>query len=197
MQMLSKVMRLDLQYSCEQSHHYQRQTCYLAPFADEAAEHLAKRLLSYLVLFELHPELCRHDHAGKKPDLYLQDQHQHFLLWCQVDMPNEKQLQRASHQSKQVLLVSADEDLPKLRQLSKGLTNVQFLPLLPSQLALCCQMFKGHMQWSVWRDECQLLITDGQQQLEINLTEAVCRETSGMTFAFTSPLALQYNPPRF
>lgn len=112
MQMLSKVIRLDLQYSCQQSHHYQRQTCYLAPFAHEAAEHLAKRLLGYLTLFELQPELSRYDHAGKKPDLYLQDHQQHFLLWCQVDVPNEKQLQRAAHQSEQVLLVSTDAELP-------------------------------------------------------------------------------------
>ncbi len=177
MQMLSKVIRLDLQYSCQQSHHYQRQTCYLAPFAHEAAEHLAKRLLGYLTLFELQPELSRYDHAGKKPDLYLQDHQQHFLLWCQVDVPNEKQLQRAAHQSEQVLLVSTDAELPKLRQLSKGLRNVQFLPLSEQQLARCCQMFKGHMQWSVWRDECQLLITDGQQQLELQLAESVCRKT--------------------
>ena len=59
MQVLSKVIRLDLQYSSQQSHLYQRQTCYLAPFYHEEALHFAKRILAYLSLFELKPELAK------------------------------------------------------------------------------------------------------------------------------------------
>ena len=57
MQILTKVIRLDLQYSSQQAHLFFRQTCYLAPFQHEEALHFAKRILAYLSLFELHQEL--------------------------------------------------------------------------------------------------------------------------------------------
>jgi uncharacterized protein YaeQ len=189
MQMLSKVIKLDLHYSSEQSHLYQRQTCYLAPFPDESAEHLAKRLLCYLTLFELQPQWARQAHSGKKPDLYLHDQQQHFLLWCQVDLPNEKGLLRASHQSDHVVLVGDEAEFPKVKALCKGLTNVSFLAFTTLQIETCCQMFKGHMQLSMWRDECQLLITDGQQQLELSLNEAICHGRLGLSHASPSMAA--------
>lgn len=171
MQMLSKVIKLELQYSCQQNHIYQRQICYLAPYPAESAEHLAKRLLSYLLLFELQPQWLRQPHSCKKPDLFLQDQQQHYLLWCQVDIPNEKQLQRAAHQSVRVLLVPDAAELPKIKQLSKGLNNVSVMPLNAQQIDSCCQMLKGHMALSMWREEQQLLITDGRHVLELELTD--------------------------
>jgi uncharacterized protein YaeQ len=173
MQMVSKVMRLELQYSCQQSHYYQRQTCYLAPFPDETAEHLAKRLLSYLILFELQPQWTRQPHSGKKPDLYLQDQQQHFLLWCQVDLPSEKQLHKAAHQSTQVVLVPEMAELQKVKLISKGLSNVSFLTLDAAQIDSCCRMFKGHMALSLWREDRQLLITDGKLMLELDLNDSL------------------------
>ncbi len=183
MQMLSKVIKLDLQYSCEQSHRYQRQTCYLAPFPAESAEHVAKRLLCYLALFELQPDWARQPSAGKKPDLYLQDQQQHFSLWCQVDLPTAKGLLRASHQADQVVLVGDEAEFPKVKALCKGLANVSFFAITAAQIEICCQMFKGHMQLSMWRDECQLLITDGQLQLELSLNEVICHRCLGLSKA--------------
>ncbi|MBU2178672.1 MAG: YaeQ family protein [Gammaproteobacteria bacterium] len=167
MQVLSKVIRLDLQYSSQQSHLYQRQTCYLAPFYHEEALHFAKRILAYLSLFELQPELAKQDPLGKQPDLFLRDFDQHFRLWCQVDLPNDKQLLRASHQSDQVLLVPDSADFHRAQLMIKGLSNVRLFELTSEQLNEFCSMLKGHMQLSIWREDNVLIITDGQQQLEL------------------------------
>lgn len=169
MQVLTKVIRLDLQYSSQQSHLYQRQTCYLAPFAHEEAPHFAKRILAYLSLFELQPELAKQDPVGKQPDLFLRDQHQHFQLWCQVDLPTEKQLLRASHQADQVLLVPDCDEVRRAQLLIKGLANVRLFCLSSAQLSDFCSMLKGHMQLAIWREEGVLIVTDGQQQLEIQV----------------------------
>lgn len=167
MRMQSKVIRLDLNYSSEQSHQYLKETCYLAPFPDEDASHFAKRMLAYLSLYELHPILAKQPPTGRQPDLYLQDQQQHFLLWCQVDLPSEKQLQRASHQAEQVLLVTDTAEHNKAKALIRGLANVQLFSLDTLQLEDFCKMLRGHMHLSVWREQEQLNITDGQQQIQM------------------------------
>ncbi|WP_306521251.1 YaeQ family protein [Rheinheimera sp.] len=169
MRMQSKVIRLDLSYNSEQSHQYLKETCYLAPFQDEDASHFAKRILTYLSLYELHPVLAKQQPSGRQPDLYLQDQQQHFLLWCQVDLPSEKQLQRASHQAEQVLLVTDSADQAKAKALIRGLPNVVLSTLGAEQLEEFCKMLRGHMQLSVWREQDLLVITDGQQQLEMQV----------------------------
>lgn len=178
MQVLSKVIRLDLQYSSQQSHLYQRQTCYLAPFAHEEASHFAKRILAYLSLFELQPQLAKQDPFGKQPDLFLRDHNQHFQLWCQVDLPNEKQLLRASHQSDQVLLVPDCDDYRRAQLLIKGLLNVRLFCLSAEQLTEFCGMLKGHMQLAVWRDDNSLIVTDGQHQLEIQVAPLATAQQS-------------------
>ena len=169
MQVLSKVIRLDLQYSSQQSHLYQRQTCYLAPFAHEEASHFAKRILAYLSLFELQPQLAKQDPFGKQPDLFLRDHNQHFQLWCQVDLPNEKQLLRASHQADHVLLLPDSGEVRRAQLMIKGLPNVQLFCLSDEQLNEFCSMLKGHMQLAVWREDEQLVVTDGEHQLDIQV----------------------------
>ena len=169
MQVMTKVIRLDLQYSSQQSHLYQRQTCYLAPFQHEEALHFAKRILAYLSLYELQPQLAKQDPFGKQPDLFLRDFDQHFQLWCQVDLPSEKQLQRASHQADQVLLITDPNDVVKAKALVRGYPNVYLSLLSTEQLDEFCKMLSGHMQLSVWREQEQLMITNGQLQLELQV----------------------------
>ena len=173
MQLLSKVIRLDLQYSSLQSHIFERQICYLAPFQQEEALHFSKRILAYLCLFEWHPQVVTQNLVGKFPDLYLRDEQQHFQLWCQVDLPKQKHLQRASHQADQVLLVLDSQEQKRAQMLSKGLTNVRFFYLSQQQLNDFCDMLKGHMSLSVWREDHQLMMTDGEHQLEIQLAPFV------------------------
>jgi len=185
MQVLSKVIRLDLQYSSQQSHLYQQQTCYLAPFAQEEAIHFAKRILAYLALFELHPQLAKQDPVGKQPDLFLRDVDQHFQLWCQVDLPNEKQLMRAAHQADLVLLIPDCHELHRAQMMIKGLANVRLFCLNDEQLTEFCNMFKGHMQLAVWRDDRQLMVTDGHNHLEMQVapvTEILSCGEKGRTF---------------
>jgi uncharacterized protein YaeQ len=170
MQLTTKVIRLDLQYSSLQTHKFLKQTCYLAPFQEEEALHFAKRMLAYLSLFELQPQLAKQDPAGKQPDLFLRDQHQHFQLWCQVDLPSEKQLLKASHQADYVVLLPDDDEMHRAQMMIKGLKNVRLFSLATEQLYECCDMLKGHMQLSVWRDDDQMIVTDGTHQMDIQLT---------------------------
>lgn len=183
MQILTKVIRLDLQYSSQQAHLFQRQTCYLSPFQHEEAFHFAKRILAYLSLFECHPQFAKQDPSGKLPDLFLRDQNQHFQLWCQVDLPSEKQLLRASHQADQVLLLPDPADMRRAHLMIKGLANVRLFFLSHEQLEAFCQMLKGHMQLAVWREDDQLIVTDGQHQMEIQVAPLT---NSGITHGNTS-----------
>ncbi len=115
MQVVSKVIRLDLNYASEVSHLYQKRTCYIAPYKTELAEHFARRLLAYLSLFEFSPQLSKTEGAGKTPDLYVSDATDHIKLWCNVDLLSEKHMQRASHQADQVVLFLDETDQKKLK----------------------------------------------------------------------------------
>ncbi|WP_337843213.1 YaeQ family protein [Rheinheimera sp.] len=168
MQLATKVVRLDLNYSSEQSHYYRKTTCYLAPFRDESAEHFARRMLAYLSLFELSPEIARQDGRGKSPDLFVEDQYSQLQLWCAVDALDEKLVQRASHQAKHVLLMLDELDYRKTKgAYRQHFPNLSCTVLAHELLLAFCDMLKGHMHLDVWREGELLLITDGQHSLEL------------------------------
>ncbi|MDF3127222.1 YaeQ family protein [Rheinheimera sp. 1928-s] len=171
MQVISKVIRLDLNYASEASHFYQKRTCYIAPYKTELAEHFARRILAYLSYFESSPQLAKIESAGKTPDLYVSDAAEHIKLWCNVDLLSEKHMQRASHQADQVVLFLDETQQKKVKsQYKQHFSNVQFHALSHQQLLDFCCMLKGHMQLDLWREDDKLLITDGEQTFELALS---------------------------
>lgn len=170
MQVVSKVIRLDLNYASEVSHVYQKRTCYIAPYKTELAEHFARRLLAYLSFFESSPQLAKTEGAGKTPDLYVSDAADHIKLWCNVDLLSEKHMQRASHQADQVVLFLDETQKEKVKsQYKQHFRNVHFHTLSHQQLLDFCSMLKGHMQLDLWREDDKLLITDGEHTFELAL----------------------------
>jgi uncharacterized protein YaeQ len=168
MQVVSKVIRLDLNYSSEISHVYQKRTCYIAPYKTELAEHFARRLLAYLSFFESTPQLAKTEGTGKTPDLYVSDVAEHIKLWCNVDLLSEKHMQRASHQADQVVLFLDETQQKKVKnQYKQHFRNVQFHTLSHQQQLDFCNMIKGHMQLDLWREDDTLLITDGEHSFEL------------------------------
>ncbi len=168
MQMASKVIKLDLDYSCDASHAYQQQRHYVSPWQGESAEHFAKRLLAYLSLYEQHPNFAKQGSNGKLPDLYVQDNQQHFALWCQLELLSEKRLQRAAHLADLLVLVLDELETDKATHLPHP-PNQRIFTLTQHQLHECCLMLKNHMQLSVWREEPLLSVTDGEHLLQLNL----------------------------
>jgi uncharacterized protein YaeQ len=169
MQMASKVIKLDLQYSCDASHAYLQQRHYVSPWQGESAEHFAKRLLVYLSLYEQQPGFAKDDSGGKAPDLFIQDQQQHFQLWCQLELVAEKRRLRASHLADQLLLVLDEQETSKAQH-DDWPANQRIFTLTSAQLAEFCQMLKSHMKLSVWREDPLLSITDGEHVLQLNLS---------------------------
>lgn len=166
MQLQLKVLKLELFYNSATTRIFQHDTRYLSPFPAESAEHFSRRLLALLCLYELHPALAAQQAKG--PDLYVLDQHQHYQLWCQVDAPNDKLLQKATHQSDQVLLMLDTQSRTRFLGSHRHQANLQVCEIPDETVAQCLNMLKAGMQWSVWRDELLLHITDGEQVMELN-----------------------------
>lgn len=164
MQLAMKVVRLELFYNHAASQRFLHEIRYLSPFFAEEVEHFCLRLLSLLSLYEFAPALAVN--AGKGPDLFVKDEHSHYRLWCQVAVPNDKQLQRACHQSDQVLLMLSEYEQKKYLQGHKQSANLQICGISADTLTDFARMLKANMQLSVWRDDDTLQITDGQQLLE-------------------------------
>lgn len=169
MQMAARVIRLDVEYSCDASHAYRQQRHYVSPWQGESAEHFAKRLLTYLSLYEQHPSFANDDSGGKVPDLYIEDDQQHLQLWCQLQLMPEKRLLRASHLADRLLLVLDEKETDKARH-GAVVVNQLIYTLSSAQLAEFCLMLKSHMTLSVWREDPLLLITDGEHLLQLNLS---------------------------
>lgn len=167
MQMQLKVLKLDLFYNSASTGIFWHELRYLSPFAGEAADHFCRRLLSYVLLYELHPTLALQPIKG--PDLYLQDDNHHYQLWCQVDPPSDKQLQKACHQSDQVVLMLQAKAEQRFSSNHRRLPNVQVCSLSDETIDQCQMMLKAGMQWNVWREELQLQVTDGEFLLELTL----------------------------
>ena len=172
MHMAAKVIKLDLDYSCDASHAYQQQRHYVSPWQGESTEHFAKRLLAYLSLYEHHPSFAKAESYGKLPDLYIQDSQQHFALWCQLELLPEKRLQRASHLADQLVLVLDEQQTDKAKHQAQP-ANQRIFTLNQAQLDDFCRMLKGHMQLSVWREEPVLSVTDGEHMLQLDLNPLI------------------------
>ncbi|WP_318966626.1 YaeQ family protein [Arsukibacterium sp.] len=168
MLMSAKVVKLELNYNCEIHKWFRQQTHYIAPFQQESAEHFARRLLAYLTLYELSPTLNQRPGIGKMPDLYLQDQQQHFTLWGVVDPLTDKSLRRALHQADQVVLFLTEQQASKTSNLPAD-ANADCYQFSSADLARLIVMLKPHMQLSVWREQDKLSLTDGTQVLDIAL----------------------------
>jgi len=168
MQMASKVITLDVSYSCDASHMYQQQRHYISPWPGETAEHFAKRLLAYLSLYEQQPNFAKDGSGGKSPDIYIEDPQHHVQLWCQLELLPEKRLLRASHLADELLLVLDETETDKARL--STVANQRIFTLSSEQLAEFSLMLKSHMKLSVWREDPQLSITDGEHLLQLNLT---------------------------
>ena len=171
MQLAMKVVRLELFYNHAASQRFLHEIRYLSPFFAEEVEHFCLRLLSLLSLYEYEPALAVS--AGKGPDLFVKDEHSHYRLWCQVALPNDKQLQRACHQSDQVLLMLSQADQQRYLQGHKQSANLHIYGVSADTLNDFSLMLKANMQLSVWRDEETLQITDGHQVLEFTAPQ-VC-----------------------
>ena len=166
MQVTPKVVRLDLQYNAEQTHQYLRETIYLGPYPNEESEHFVKRLLILVTLYEAHPIMATlPTHRG--PDFYLVDENQHYKLWGELSLPNEKQLLSASRRSAHVLLICDDHDLKRAESLTRGRINVEIISFNAEVVQQFQNMIKPNMHLAVWREQNNLTITDGVQALEI------------------------------
>lgn len=174
MLMSSKVITLDLNYSCAQHHHFEQQRHYLSPYPDEEAEHFARRLLAWLSLYENKPVMPPLHRAGKDPDVFVQDEQQHFTLWATVDLLDEKRFRRACHISDQVMLFLSSVEQARLDALPYSVNSSCCL-FEPQQLALLCSMLKSHMSLNVWREDDSMQLTDGEHYLEFNLNS--CSKT--------------------
>lgn len=168
MLMNAKVIKLDLNYSCAEHHHFAQQRHYLSPYPEEPAEHFARRVLAWLSLYEQKVEMAPQHRRGKDPDLYVQDEQQHFQLWASVDLLEEKYLRRACHLSEQVLLFLSPEEQQQFQQ-GHYQRKASCCVVQPEQLLQLCDMFKPHMELSVWREEDSILLTDGDQHLELSV----------------------------
>lgn len=172
MQLQLKFVRLDLTYSDEATRFYQAQRLYFSPQHAETVEHFVRRLLSVLLLFPQHPQLNTAV-SSKGPDVFVADPAQHLQIWCQVDLPPPKLLQRACHQADEVWLILNDHDTAQWqhsRRLALSLQRkIHLLTIPQQQIGQACDMIKPHMQLSVWREPDQLWLTDGDDLLALPL----------------------------
>ncbi len=168
MQIVSKLITLDLDYSHPDSHAYQQQRYYVSPWQGESAQHFAKRLLMFLSLYEQHPGFAVTQSHGKTPDIFVKDTQQQVAIWCQLEPIAAKRLQRASHLAAQVLLVLDEQEAAQCPVMT--VANQRTFVLHQSQLDAFCLMLKSHMRLSVFREDPLLQITDGQHVMQLNLT---------------------------
>ncbi|MEE2000590.1 YaeQ family protein [Alkalimonas sp. MEB108] len=168
MLMNAKVIKLDLNYSCAEHHHFAQQRHYLAPYPEEPAEHFARRVLAWLHLYESKPVMAGLHRTGKDPDVFIQDEQQHFQLWASVELLEEKYLRRACHLADQVVLFLSPDEQRQLTSMPYSAKSSSCV-FQPEQLQQLCTMFQSHMELSVWREDDTILLTDGKQHLELTV----------------------------
>ena len=142
-------------------------TIIAASCSTQNAGHFAKRLLTYLSLYEQQPHFAKDGSGGKSPDIYIEDPQHHLQLWCQLELLPEKRLLRASHLADELLLVLDEAETDKVRH--NVVANQRIFTLSAEQLAAFSLMLKSHMKLSVWREAPQLCITDGEHLVQLNL----------------------------
>lgn len=166
MLMQNRLCRLALTYSNEDHHCFVQHQLFVPPYREEDSGHFAKRLLTAVALTEFQPSIAADHSIHKVPDVQIGTP-QHIRLWAQVDIPDQRHLQRAFHRSDFVLLCTKPDDLTRHQDLlhHPKIVCALYSADLITQIE---QWIKPAMQWSVWREGDQMQLTDGNQWLEFD-----------------------------
>lgn len=173
MWMQNRLCKLTLQYNCPEQHLFERWQFAVPPYQNEEVTHYCRRLLSLLACCEYRPVVHPIHGIGKEPDLDYALDASHWV-WVMVDQPENKLINRAMHQASCLVLTLAEPQADRWYKQTKVSPSVQVVAVKDSWVSTLTTMIKPSMNWSLWREQQQYMLTDGQQWLEFEFPTPNC-----------------------
>lgn len=179
MALKSTVYKANLQIADMDRHHYQDHAVTIARHPSETDDRMMVRLLAFALYADEALSFGKGLSDDEEPDLCAADLTGALDLWIDLGQPDEKRLRKACSRAKQVVVFSysgsgADVWWEQIRNKLDRLNNLTVFKLPAGKAAELGKLAQRTMQLQFTIQEQQVLLTDGQQSIELDLASARC-----------------------
>ncbi len=177
MALKATVYKAHLQIADMDRHHYHDYHLTLARHPSETDDRLMVRLLAFAVHADPGIQFGKGLSDDDAPDAWLDDLTGNMLLWIELGQPDEKRLRKACSRSQRVVVYAysghaADIWWQQLQPKLSRLHNLEIVCLPTGAAVELGELAARSMQLQCTLQEGQLLLTDGQRSVTLDLAAA-------------------------
>ncbi len=179
MALKSTIFKVELQIADLDRNYFQTHPLTVARHPSETDDRMMVRLLAFALYADEALSFGKGLSDDEEPDLCAADLTGALDLWIDLGQPDEKRLRKACSRARQVVVFSysgsgADVWWEQIRNKLDRLTNLAVFKLPAGKAAELGKLAQRSMQLQFTIQEQQVLLTDGQQSVELDLASARC-----------------------
>lgn len=179
MALKATIYKAQLQIADMDRHHYEDHSVTLARHPSETDERMMVRLLAFALYASEALSFGKGLSDDEEPDLCAQDLTGAVDLWIDLGQPDEKRLRKACSRAKQAVVISysgngADVWWEQIRNKLDRLNNLTVFKLPAGKATELGKLAQRGMQLQFTIQEQQVLLTDGNSTVELDMADAQC-----------------------
>lgn len=179
MALKSTVYKVHLQIADMDRHYYHDHSLTLAQHPSETDDRLMVRLLAFALNADEHLQFGKGLSDEEEPDAWIADLTGNLDLWIELGQPDEKRIRKACSRAKQVVVYaysgnSADMWWQQIQHKLDRLHNLTIYNLPAGTAAELGKLAQRGMHLQCTIQERQVLLTDGEQTVEVDVGAAQC-----------------------
>ena len=174
----STIFKADIQVNDLDRHYYENHNLTLARHPSETDERLMIRLLAFARHAHEHMSFTKGLSADDEPELWQKNYSDEIDVWIDLGQPDEKRIRKACGRAKQVFIYTYNyrSALTWWEQIKNKLSrfdNLQVLAVPDDVVGSMGQMANRNMQLQYAIQDGEVLFTDGEDAVTINVTKLV------------------------
>lgn len=168
------IYKLDYQISDMNRHYYEQHSVTLARHSDESDLFVMTRIIAFALCAQENLRYSKGLFESAEPTLEVKGYSDEYLLWIDLECPDEKRVKRACNAAEKVLIITATEESEKwwsgLQNRVTHQKNLSVVSIPVSQIEALIPLLERSMQIQVTIEGTQAWITIGDTMSEITFS---------------------------
>jgi len=171
----STIFKADLQITDLDRHYYQDHSLIIARHPSENDERMMLRILAFALNAHEQMMFSKGLSTEDEPDIWQKNFSDEIQVWIDLGQPDEKRIRRACGRADKVLIYtysrrSADVWWEKMKSKLQRFSNLSIFNVDDAFITALAEFSKRTMQLQFTIQDGVVLMSDGEQSLEITLT---------------------------
>lgn len=169
----SRLFKAHIDVSDIDHNRYEHKDFTLALLPNEDTTHFLLKLIGYSLLPLNEANFYSPKAHSFNPDVGIETFDEHFEIWLDAGFPSIKRIDKASHKSEQVIILTPSHSdwLEENKQKLRLIDNLQLISLDNRFIDKIEDNIERKLNWSVVLDDKQISISDNHDFYETNLNE--------------------------